>query len=65
MSYMQFQQRCEACGETWNAAFGIVGMKIIAQPPKVCPVCKSPRIEHHAHGWKMNPQPKPDTGETT
>lgn len=48
MSYQQFQQKCRECGKTWNAAFGIVGTTIIAEPPKVCPYCKSDKIEHYA-----------------
>jgi DNA-directed RNA polymerase subunit RPC12/RpoP len=51
---MQFQQRCEDCKATWNAAFGIVGTTYIAQPPTECPHCKSKNIVHHADGWKMN-----------
>jgi DNA-directed RNA polymerase subunit RPC12/RpoP len=51
MSYMQFQQKCLDCSETWNAAFGIVGTSIIAQPPDKCPKCGSKNITRFADGW--------------
>lgn len=54
MSYMQFQQQCKDCGKSWNAAFGIVGMSYIAQPPTCCPYCKSTAIEKIADEWKMD-----------
>lgn len=44
MSYIQFQQKCNACGESWNAALGIVGTTQIAAPPTECPKCKSSDI---------------------
>ena len=44
MSYMQFQQQCDDCGKSWNAAFGIVGTTYIAQPPKKCPHCGSEKF---------------------
>lgn len=53
MSYMQFQQRCQECKKEWNAAFGIVGVTQIAAPPKVCPYCKSDKLEKIANGWKL------------
>ena len=51
MSYIQFQQQCEYCKKTWNAAFGIVGMIQIAAPPKECPYCQSTKIVKIADGW--------------
>lgn len=62
-----FQQKCDDCGAEWNAAFGIVGLTIVAQPPKVCPKCQSTKIKHLAHGWKMDDgtiHPKPFKSET-
>jgi DNA-directed RNA polymerase subunit RPC12/RpoP len=53
MSYMQFQQRCGDCGAEWNAAFGIVGLTVIAQPPIECPYCKSVNISRLEEGWKI------------
>jgi rRNA maturation endonuclease Nob1 len=52
MSYMQFQQQCEDCKKTWNAAFGIVGTTYIAQPPEVCPYCGSKNLVKIADEWK-------------
>jgi hypothetical protein len=70
MSYMQFQQQCEDCGESWNAAFGIVGTTYIAQPPTECPYCNSPKIKKIADYWapitpteSSDEKAKPDTGE--
>jgi hypothetical protein len=51
VSYIQFQQKCKACGESWNAAFGIVGTTQIAAPPKVCPHCGSDQLTKLADGW--------------
>jgi hypothetical protein len=60
MSYQCFQQRCEACGAVWNAAFGIVGITQIAAPPTKCPSCGSSKIVHHAHDWAGMPSvPEP------
>src|SRR4051812_17842366 len=50
VSFITFQQRCEDCGKTWNAAFGIVGTTQIAAPPEACPHCASKRIVKHANG---------------
>lgn len=55
MSYMQFQQRCEDCGKHWNAAFGVVGMTVIAAPPNACPHCGSRNIVKHADGFEFEP----------
>jgi len=55
MSYMQFRQGCRDCQKWWNAAFGIVGTAIIAQPPELCPHCGSANIHHIAHGWDTAP----------
>jgi hypothetical protein len=55
MSFMQFQQQCDDCKEIWNAAFGIVGTSIIAEPPKHCPKCDSRNISKIADGWKITP----------
>lgn len=66
MSYQCFQQRCEACGSFWNAAFGIVGTTQIAAPPTKCPSCGSSKIVHHAHGWAGMPsasEPQPVTAD--
>jgi hypothetical protein len=51
MSYFQFRQRCRNCKQEWNAAFGVVGTTIIASPPLVCWVCKSPDIEKTGEEW--------------
>ena len=51
MSYIQFQQQCADCGQSWNAAFGIVGTTQIASPPSVCPFCQSEHISKSADGW--------------
>lgn len=61
MSYVMFQQECADCGAKWNAAFGIVGMTQIAEPPKVCPKCGSEKIAKFADGWRMN-DPENDPG---
>ena len=58
MSYMQFQQRCKDCDEHWNAAFGIVGTTIIAQPPAECPKCGSTKLTRMADGWIWDPTPE-------
>lgn len=50
MSFIQFQQQCEDCHEKWTAAFGIVGMTMIAQPPRKCPKCGSNKISKFAAG---------------
>ncbi len=64
MSYMQFQQRCRECGEEWNAAFGLVGMTLIAQPPVKCPRCGAANISKFADGWKLlTPPPAPNVSE--
>jgi hypothetical protein len=55
MSFMQFQQRCEACRAEWNAAFGIVGRSIIAEPPVKCPKWGSKAITKIADEWKITP----------
>ena len=60
MSYIPFQQKCSDCQAEWNAAFGVVGMTVIAQPPVVCPECGSANITKMADGWKM----KGISGET-
>jgi DNA-directed RNA polymerase subunit RPC12/RpoP len=54
MSYIQFRQKCEECGKEWNAAFGIVGSTIVAEPPKECPRCKSEKIIKIADDWLYN-----------
>lgn len=51
MSYIQFQQRCADCGQSWNAAFGIVGTTRIAEAPEKCPHCGSDEISKCADGW--------------
>lgn len=51
MSYIQFQQRCADCGQSWNAAFGIVGTTRIAETPERCPHCGSDKISKCADGW--------------
>lgn len=51
MSYIMFQQQCLDCKKIWNAAFGMVGTTIIAEPPTSCPECKSIKIEKIADGW--------------
>jgi hypothetical protein len=53
MSYLRFQQECDECKETWNAAFGIVGMTQIAAPPTKCPKCGSEKISKVADKWKI------------
>ena len=55
MSFQQFQQRCEDCGEEWNAAFGVVGTTILAEAPQKCPKCGSANLKTIAHGWKITP----------
>lgn len=59
MSYMQFQQQCEDCGNHWNAAFGIVGTTQIAAPPAKCPHCGSVNLKKIADNWEWEPQPAP------
>jgi Zn finger protein HypA/HybF involved in hydrogenase expression len=54
MSYMQFQQQCQDCKESWNAAFGIVNMTQIASPPTECPHCHGKNLIKIADGWKFN-----------
>ena len=57
-----FQQRCADCGRTWNAAFGIVGTRRIAEAPVKCPHCGSGEIFKCADGWDdvvMSPLPLP------
>jgi hypothetical protein len=51
---MMFRQQCEDCKAVWNAAFGIVGMTKIAEPPSKCPKCGSPKIAKFADGWEMD-----------
>ena len=60
MSYQQFQQKCKDCEATWNAAFGIVGTTVIAEPPHNCPKCQSTNVEFHKPGWKWE-KPKDNT----
>ena len=48
---MQFRQQCVACKKIWNAAFGMVGTTLIAEPPEKCPHCGSAQIIHYAPGW--------------
>lgn len=57
MSYMQFQQQCELCEKSWNAAFGIVGTTQIAAPPVKCPHCGSEKIKKIADDWDWQPIP--------
>jgi hypothetical protein len=54
MSYIQFRQSCSDCGEEWNAAFGIVGTTIIAQPPEKCPKCGLKNINKIEDGWEWD-----------
>jgi DNA-directed RNA polymerase subunit RPC12/RpoP len=54
MSYIQSTIRCNACGKEMNVAFGIVGMSIIAEPPKVCPECNHGTFTRIADGWHAN-----------
>jgi len=54
MSYRMFRQQCSDCKAVWNAAFGIVGMTKIAEPPSKCPKCASPKIAFFDHGWAMD-----------
>lgn len=51
MSYIQFQQKCNDCGFSWNTTFGIVGTTCIGQPPEKCPNCSSINILKCADGW--------------
>jgi hypothetical protein len=62
MSYMMFQQQCGECRETWNAAFGIVGITQVAAPPRVCPHCGSDKLTKFADGWAVTSAPP--TGES-
>lgn len=54
MSYQQFRQRCQACKAEWNAAFGVVGQSVIAQPPVECPECGSTKLEKIVEDWELN-----------
>lgn len=63
MSYIQFQQKCTNCEAEWNAAFGIVGQKQIAAPPKVCPKCGSEKIESSGLGWPIHREIYGENGE--
>jgi rRNA maturation endonuclease Nob1 len=51
MSYLTYQVKCEECGEIYNTAFGIVGMRIIADPLRKCPKCGG-TVEKCADEWK-------------
>jgi len=51
MSYFQFRQICNKCKKVWNASFGIVGDKIVAQPPEKCPFCNHNKIDKLGEGW--------------
>lgn len=51
MSFITFRQKCNACGQSWNAAFGIVGTTRIASPPPQCPHCQSEDLVKVADGW--------------
>jgi DNA-directed RNA polymerase subunit RPC12/RpoP len=53
MSFIPFRQRCDDCGEEWNAAFGIVGTMQIAAPPEKCHKCGSKNLTKVADGWKF------------
>lgn len=52
MSYLTYQVQCKECGEIYNTAFGIVGMRIIAEPLQKCPKC-SGAVERHADNWRL------------
>lgn len=54
MSFIRFREKCEACDEEWNAAFGILGTQIIAEPPKKRPNCGSEKIKRIDWVWKDN-----------
>jgi predicted Zn-ribbon and HTH transcriptional regulator len=41
MSFIIYKVKCKKCGYRFNSAFGIVGMRIIAEPAKRCPKCKA------------------------
>lgn len=58
MSYITYQVKCRTCGEIYNTAFGIVGMRIIAEPLQKCPKCGG-AMGKHAEDWK------PGTRENT
>ena len=47
MSYIRFQQMCNACGKDWWASFGIVGRTQIGSGAlKNCPHCDSSDIQN-------------------
>lgn len=52
MSFIMFREKCEGCGKEWNAAFGVLGVQLIAEPPKKCPKCGSEKIKKIDNGWK-------------
>lgn len=41
MSFIIYKVKCKICGHRFNTAFGIVGMRMIAEPAKKCPKCKA------------------------
>ena len=52
MSYITYQVQCQDCGESYNTAFGIVGMRIIAEPIQKCPKCGG-AVERRAENWGL------------
>jgi hypothetical protein len=53
MSFIMFRKKCEDCREKWSAAFGHVGMTIVADGgPKEYTKCKSARIIKIADEWQ-------------
>ena len=53
MSYLMYQVQCKDCGEIYNTAFGIVGMRIIADPLQKCPKCGG-AVERCADEWSLD-----------
>lgn len=41
MSFIIYKIKCKKCGYTFDTAFGIVGMRVIAEPARKCPKCKA------------------------
>ena len=55
MSYITYQVQCKDCGEIYNTAFGIVGMRVIADPLRRCPKCRG-ELERCGDDWKWELQ---------
>jgi len=45
MSFMIFKVKCKKCKYVFDTAFGLVGTRLIAQPAKKCPKCRSKEIK--------------------